>query len=239
VTRVAALGSDAHRALIEQVVAHYHDDARVRAVAVFGSVSTGRWHDLSDVDLDVVIADGVTMVPAVETAAMFGPRAVITVSRADSADVVLDSLEEVSIRWHTLAETSPNISASVRVVGGRLATTEVVAAGEANRVQPDEQYLLDTFVRDAVGAWKSVRRGLDWDAVAAVQRMRQCLVVLRGRRDSLRLDPADPAGALRAVVAEAAAYWDFGPRRRALLERILTVAREQTLSATDVSAAIG
>jgi predicted nucleotidyltransferase len=55
---VVTLGSDAHRALIEQVVAHYRQDGRVRAVAVFGSVSTGSWHELSDVDLDVVTGDG-------------------------------------------------------------------------------------------------------------------------------------------------------------------------------------
>jgi len=44
--------------------------------------------------------------------------------------------------------------------------------------------------------------------------------MLHGRRDSLRPDPADPAGALAAVIAEAAACVDFGPRRWALLERI-------------------
>ena len=51
---MVTLGSDAHHALIEQVVAHYRQDGRVRAVAVFGSVSTDTWHELSDVDLDVV-----------------------------------------------------------------------------------------------------------------------------------------------------------------------------------------
>jgi hypothetical protein len=50
--------------------------------------------------------------------------------------------------------------------------------------------------------------------------MRRSLLTLRGRRDSLRPDPADPAGALAAVIAEAAASFDFGPRRRVLLERI-------------------
>ena len=40
----AGLGSSAHRTLIGQVVAHYQHDSRVRAVAVFGSVSAGSWH---------------------------------------------------------------------------------------------------------------------------------------------------------------------------------------------------
>ena len=217
---MVALGSKAHSVLIEQIVAHYQEDVRVRAVAVFGSVGTGTWHDLSDVDLDVVIGDDVVIVPAAEASALFGPRAVIVLCRADSVDVVLDSLEEVSIRWHPLATTSPNIVASVRVVGGELSAAEIVAAGEANRAQPDAQQLLDALVRDAVGAWKSLRRGRNWDAVVAVQRMRQSLVALRGRRDNLRLDPADPAGALAQLIAEATTSFDVGARRGRLLEQI-------------------
>jgi hypothetical protein len=50
--------------------------------------------------------------------------------------------------------------------------------------------------------------------------MRRSLLALRGQRDSLRPDPADPAGALALVIAEAAARFDLGPRRWALLERI-------------------
>jgi predicted nucleotidyltransferase len=217
---VAGLGSDAHRALIERVVAHYRQDGRVRAVVVFGSVSTGTWHELSDVDLDIVTGDDVAVAPGSEIEALFGASAAVVVTGPDSADVVLGSLEEVSIRWHTLDATSPNICASVRVVHGCLTTAEIIAAGEANRAQPDEQQLLDSLVRDASGAWKALSRGHRWEAAACVERMRRSLLTLRGQRDSLRLDPADPAGALAAVTAEAAAGFDFGPRRWALLERI-------------------
>jgi len=217
---VVDLGTDGHRALIEQVVAHYRGDARVRAIVVFGSVSTGTWHVLSDVDLDVVTDDGAVIEPAVEAAALFGPRAAIILPGTDSVDVVLDSLEEVSIRWHPLATTSPNICASAQVVAGDLSTADVVAAGDGNRAQPDHQQLLDAFVRDAVYAWKAISRANSWNAVAAVQRMRQCLVALSGRRDDLRLDPADPAGALAKVIAETAVRFDLGPRRHLLLKRL-------------------
>jgi len=214
-----ALGSSAHRAIIEQVAACYQDDARVRAVAVFGSVGTGAWHELSDIDLDVVISDGAAVQPVAEVAAVFGPRAAITLAGADSADVVLDSLEEISIRWHPLRTTSPNISASVRVVHGELSDADLVAAGEANRTRPNEQQLLDALVREAIGAWKSLARGRRWEATAAVERMRRLLLALRGQRDTLRLDPADPADALAAVIAETLAHYDLGPRRRALLDQ--------------------
>jgi predicted nucleotidyltransferase len=217
---MAALGSSAHRAIIEHVIAHYRGDARVLAVAVFGSVSTGAWHELSDVDLDIVTGDQAEVRPRDEVAALFGPRAVIVLPRADSADIVLDSLEEVSIRWHPLRSTSPNICASARVVHGGLPDAEFAAAGEANRDRPDEQRLLDALVRDAIGAAKYLARGRRWEAAAAVERMRRSLLELRGRRDDLRLDPADPAGALAAVLAETQTAYDLGPARRDLLDRI-------------------
>ncbi|MFZ0001370.1 MAG: nucleotidyltransferase domain-containing protein [Trebonia sp.] len=213
---MAALGSGAHGAIIGQIVAHYRGDARVLAVAVFGSVSTGAWHELSDVDLDIVTGDRAVVRPGDEVAALFGPRAVIVLTRADSADIVLDSLEEVSIRWHPLRATSPNICASARVVHGGLPDAALAAAGAANRSLPDEQRLLDALVRDAIGAAKYLARGRRWEAAAAVERMRRSLLELRGRRDNLRLDPADPAGAL----AETQAGYDLGPARRALLDRI-------------------
>jgi len=216
---VAGLGGSGHRALMEHVVAHYRHDDRIRAVAVFGSVGAGTWHELSDVDLDVVISDAARVDPAEEIAALFGPRAAIILTGADSADVVLDSAEEISIRWHPLRTTSPNISASVRVIAGRISDADLAAAGAANRAAPNEQRLLDAAVRDAIGAQKALTRGRRWEAAAAVERMRRSLTDLRGRRDSLRLEPADPARALAAVLAEIQADYDLGPRRAALLEQ--------------------
>jgi len=217
---VTALGSAAHQALLARVAARYESDRRVRAIAVFGSVGAGAWHELSDVDVDVVVRDDVVIDPAAEAAAIFGGQAAIVITRQDSVDVVLDTLEEASIRWHPLSTTSPNITASLRVVAGGLAAREIVAAGEANRVPPDEQRLLDTLVREAVGAWKAVRRGRAWDAIVAVERVRHALTELRGRRDGLRLDPADPLGALAAVLAEASASVDLGPSRQDLLDQL-------------------
>lgn len=217
---MAVLGSGAHRVVIEQIVACYQDDDRVRAVAIFGSIATGAWHELSDIDVDVVINDEAAIRPADEAAALFGPRAAITLTRADSADVVLDSLVEISIRWHPLRATSPNIAATVRVVHGELSDADLAAAGEANRTLPDEQRLLNALVREAIGARKALARGRRWEATAAVERMRRSLLALRGWRDTLQLDPADPADALAAVIAETQAHYDLGPRRRALLGQI-------------------
>lgn len=42
---VAGFGGRAHQALIDQVVAHYAGDDRVRAAVVFDSVGAGSWHE--------------------------------------------------------------------------------------------------------------------------------------------------------------------------------------------------
>jgi hypothetical protein len=215
----ADLGSSKHRAIIADVVAHYCDDDRVRAIAVFGSVATGAWHELSDVDLDIVIGDGIVIQPAAEVASLFRSSAAITLVQDDSADVILESLEEVSLRWHRLSATSPNISATVRVVYGDLSDADLAAAGDANRAGVDVQRLLDAVVRDAVGASKYLARGRSWEANAAIERMRRTLRDLRGRRDTLRLDPADTATALIAVIGDARAC-DLGTGRQAVLDRI-------------------
>jgi len=142
---------------------------------------------------------------------------------------VLDSLAETSIRWHPLSATSPNITASLRLVARPLdgqqaasppSVQEIVAAGEANRAAPDEQGLLDTLVRAAVGAWKAYERGRPWEAIVAVERARHALTTLRGRRDGFLLDPADPLRALAAVVAEANESVNFGPARRGILAQL-------------------
>jgi predicted nucleotidyltransferase len=217
---MTAMGSPAHQALIARVTAGYAGDPRVLAVVVFGSVSTGTWHELSDVDLDVVIADGALIDPELEARALFGADAAIVIARGDSADIVLDSLEELSIRWHPLAATSPNIIASLCTASGCLSSAEIAAAGKANRAEPDVPRLLDTLVREAVGAWKAVRRGRRWEAIVAVEQARHAVTALRGRRDRLRLDPDDPLAVLAAVIAEARGRHDLGPQRRAVLARM-------------------
>ena len=50
-------GTPQHQALLRTIVAHYDQDPRILAIVVFGSLGRGNWDALSDIDLDVVIAD--------------------------------------------------------------------------------------------------------------------------------------------------------------------------------------
>jgi hypothetical protein len=82
----------------------------------------------------------------------------------------------------------------------------------ANTLQEDS--LAGSLVRDAIGARKALSRGHRREVAAGVGRIRRPWPALRARRDSLRPGPADPAGALAAVIAEAAACVDSGPGAR-------------------------
>ncbi|HET9014885.1 MAG TPA: nucleotidyltransferase domain-containing protein [Thermomicrobiaceae bacterium] len=200
-------GTPAHRALLRAFVDRYAGDPRVLAVAVFGSLGRGDWDAYSDLDLDVVLADGVSVDPLAEVAtldAAFAPageRALLVIPDGDdAADVVLASLRGLSIRFHPLAATSPNIVDSLLVLGGPLDREAVAAAGLTNRApRPDiPAWRLDRVVRWAMNVETALRRGNFWQAAYLMQRMRESLLVLfmlthGGERPYHTFDAAAPA----------------------------------------------
>src|SRR5262245_16109948 len=109
-------GNPQQQRVLRAVTSFYADDPRVLAVAVFGSLGRGNWDDYSDLDLDVVLVDGVGVEPAPElhrlcaALATGGEQAALVVADGpDEGHVVLASVLGVSIRYHPLAATSPNI----------------------------------------------------------------------------------------------------------------------------------
>ena len=51
-------GTPQHQRLLKTIVIHYANDPRILAIIVFGSLGRGNWDPYSDLDLDVIIADG-------------------------------------------------------------------------------------------------------------------------------------------------------------------------------------
>ena len=201
-------GTPPHRAVLRAFIDRYAGDPRVLAVAVFGSLGRGNWDAYSDLDLDVVLADGVSVDPLAEVAtldaafAAVGERALLVIPNGDdAADVVLASLRGLSIRFHPLATTSPNIVDGLLVLGERLDHDAVAAAGLANRAPRSESpaWRLDQIARWAVDVDTAPRRGNFWQAAYLMQRMREGLLVLfmethGGERPYHAFDAAAPAG---------------------------------------------
>lgn len=178
-------GNEQHRRVLRAIVDFYAGDARVLAIALFGSLARGNWDDNSDLDLDVTLADGITVDPLAELARLgealgsLGERAIIIVpSGADSGDMVFASLLEISIRYHPLSATSPNIVESVRVLGGSLTTEAIRAAGVAHPPDAPEPLteLLGKCLRYALEVAIALRRGRPWMAVELLHRSRELLM---------------------------------------------------------------
>jgi predicted nucleotidyltransferase len=179
-------GTPQHQAVLRANVAHYENDPRILAVAVFGSLGRGNWDEYSDIDLDVVIADGVSLnvvqeiTKLCQTLESLGERsAVIIPDDTDAGDVVFESLLQMSVRYHPLATTHPNIVDTLQVLTGRIDHHAIVTAGSANRRprQPIEVTLAEC-VRYVAVADIALQRHRLWDAVEVLHRLRTLLMGL-------------------------------------------------------------
>jgi hypothetical protein len=179
-------GTPQHQAILRAIVEHYENDPRILAVAVFGSLGRGNWDEHSDIDLDVVIVDQVNINVVEELTQLcltFGPLAehlaVIVPDDTGAGDVVFESLLQLSVRYHPLATTHPNIVDSLQVLTGRIDHAAIAAAGSANRrpCKPVEETLAEC-VRYAAVADIALQRHRLWDAVEVLHRLRISLMEL-------------------------------------------------------------
>jgi predicted nucleotidyltransferase len=180
-------GTPSQQAVLSVLTAHYARDPRMLAFSLFGSLARGDWDEYSDLDLDVILRDD-ELIDARQEVERLGPilktageRIVLVVPRGqESVDLVLLPLLEVSIRYHSLATTSPNIVESVLVLTGPATTEQVRAAGLANRERDETApgALLDACVRYALETAISLRRGELWMAIELLHRTRALLMEL-------------------------------------------------------------
>ena len=189
---VAFPGTKQHQALLNSIVAFYQSDPRILAVIVFGSLGRGTWDEFSDLDLDVIVADDISIDISNELARLcaslagLNERAAIILPEGDEGDIVLESLMQLSIRYHPLSQTSPNIVDSMLILAGSLDVTEITAAGNENRsgdIMPLSQ-LLDRCVRYAVVANVEFQRKHFWAANEVLHRMRTLIMDIYARTHS-------------------------------------------------------
>jgi predicted nucleotidyltransferase len=178
-------GNPQHQAVLKALVTHYADDPCVLAVALFGSLVRGNWDRYSDLDLDIVIADGVGIhvVDEVERLDTSFSRideqiALIVPDGHDAVDIVLSSLLGLSIRYHPLETTSPNIVDSLLVLSGSIDAEMIKAAGWARQQVDDRStsHLLDACLRYAVEVDHNLHRNRPWQAIEALHRMRSLIM---------------------------------------------------------------
>ncbi len=178
-------GSPQHRTVLEAIIRHYAHDARIRAIILFGSLATGNWHPFSDLDLDIVVEDGILVNSLQELQHLCqslhdlgGDGSLIIPEGEEEGDVVLTSLMEFSIRYHPLSTTSPNIVDKMYLLAGRIDLETVRAAGLANRVASDSSptILISQCIRWAIEIHAAIERNRLWLAVELVHRIREALM---------------------------------------------------------------
>nr|AAK28583.1 hypothetical protein [uncultured bacterium] len=189
-------GTLQHQNLLHSIVSYYEHDPRILAIALFGSLGRGSWDSYSDLDLDIIIADSVQIDVNAElkdlsaSFAAINEQAMLIIPDGNEAgDIILKSLMQLSIRYHPLATTSPNIIDSLQLLMGRIDRAIIEVAGLANRPLDDEPLgrLLDRCVCYALGVDIALHRGQVWGGIELLHRMRGLLMELftrthQGRR---------------------------------------------------------
>jgi len=226
-------GTEAHQAVLRVFVAAYANDPRIALVGLFGSLARGDWVNESDLDLDVVIHEGVSLDPVAEVWRLGPPcqavgqtLALVIPDGDDAANAVFSTLLGLSVRFHLLEATHPNIVHSLLRLSGPLPLEAVVAAGMANRARrrppPPLGRLVDEYLRFAAEAAIALGRERLWLCAELLARMRALLITLYARTHGgerpLHTFDSDAPPALQSCLGAALPSLDSASMRAALLQ---------------------
>ncbi len=177
-------GTLQHQRMLHAIVSHYENDPRILAITVFGSLARGNWDCYSDLDLDVVVANEIDveaeLIQLGASLASIDEHIALLIPDEDDADVVFKSLMELSIRYHPLVNTSPNIVDSMLLLLGRIDLPTIEAAGVANQKIDNEPLgrELDRCIRYALEVDSALHRGYLWSAIELLHYMRHSIMEL-------------------------------------------------------------
>lgn len=176
-------GTALHQTLLEAITAHYCDDERVRAVVLFGSLARDDWDVYSDLDLAIVLQDGVHLDIAHEVDALRdtlharGQSVLFAQVAGNDGYLLPQSLNGIALQYSVLKATAPYVLAGCAVLCGSLSLEELLAAGRAN-VQPAP--LLDQEIHRALWLALDVdiklQRRQFWSAVRTIGKIREALM---------------------------------------------------------------
>jgi predicted nucleotidyltransferase len=179
-------GTLQHQRILQAITSYYENDPRILAITVFGSLGRENWDCYSDLDLDVVVADEIKINVKAELVqlgtflASVDEQIALLIPDEDDADIVFKSLLELSIRYHPLVNTSPNIVDSMLLLLGRIDLSAIKAAGLANRKLDNEPLSreLDRCIRYALEVDSALHRGYLWSAIELLHYMRHSIMEL-------------------------------------------------------------
>jgi hypothetical protein len=176
-------GSAHHRHLLQTIAAFYAGDDRVLAVVIYGSLGRGGGDAYSDLDLGVIVRDGVQVDVSRELAKLsaalsaHGDPILSTADAGDAGYLIPRSLCGIAIDYTELAKVSPFVLAGCTVLAGTLDLETIRKAAAANdKPEPALSLLVHKALWLALGADIPFQRQQFWQALTSLDRMRGTLL---------------------------------------------------------------
>lgn len=176
-------GSSQQQRLLQTIRACYAHDDRILAVLLFGSLGQDCGDAYSDLDLEVVVRDGVSIDMSAEIErvgaafAEIGVPTLFTEIAGDDGYLVVDSLIGIALSYHPLKSMTPYVAEGWRALHGSLDTETIRSAASANQqvYSPLSQHVHRALWL-ALGIDTIVQRRLFWRALLGLERLRSALV---------------------------------------------------------------
>jgi len=179
-------GTPSHQRILRCLIDLFDQDAAIRAFGMFGSLVRGDWDVYSDLDLDVVMAEttasqvGRHIANMKDRLATAGYETFLCFEESPNGWVfILDTLDRISIRFHTLEETSPNIIDSLTVLTGELSVDDLAAASVREpRYTADIARSHHKFLEHAIYVPIYLHRGETMNAYTMLTTLRNALLTI-------------------------------------------------------------
>lgn len=176
-------GTPQHQDLLRLITRFYAGDDRVLALLIFGSLGRGAGDAWSDLDLAVIVRDGVHVDVSAELArlavvlAAQGDPVLSTADAGDAGYLIPQSLCGIAIDYTELAKVSSYVLPGCIKLGGTLDLETIRKAAVANdKPPPPIGLLLQKALWLTLGADIHMRRRQFWQALPKLESVRGTLI---------------------------------------------------------------
>ncbi len=179
-------GTSRHQQMLQTITDFYEEDERVLAILLFGSLSRGNWDQYSDIDLDIVLSDNISIDAQLELEMLcvaikqkHGLDALI-IADVEEGDVVLGNLVQFSVRYHVLNDTKSAILDTMYSLSGSLSLDEIRAAAnhDYNSEEMELVDLVNRCIRYALELHHAIMRQRLWMSIEFLHRIRGLLMLM-------------------------------------------------------------
>lgn len=176
-------GNFFHQKILQILVDLYKNDHNVEALGVFGSVAMGNWDNYSDLDLDAVVKDDSKsaagkLVEQMISAFKTGDENVLLNFEEGKGEwvIIFDSLDRLSIKFHLLSDTKPQIKESLVILYGKLDREKVISSVTEKLNTPNLEFLVNKFLEISIYVPIALHRKNLVNAQFFLNKMRQTLI---------------------------------------------------------------